>query len=425
MQKKFFAIFFCGIVLTFLAVTISSAKKDGKPRTFLLKIEHLALAKKCWKDGDPVITQSMNELIREAEKALSCGPYTVTARKHLPPSKDPHDFFVIHSRYWPNPKSINGLPWIRRSRDKPGNAMDRDRIEPMAKCVYTLALAYYFTGKNDYASHAASLLRTWFIDKTTRMNPNAKFGRVIPGSRKICYPVVRLGMVFRQVYDAAGILESASVWSDEDRNALQQWTREFMQWAETSRHGKNERKARNNHGTYYDLDMALQAMYIGDYDKARDMIQCYMIKRIPKQFKPDGSQPFEMIRINNYSYHMFNLEAAFDIAQLADHFDNIDMWNFETEKGAGLRRAIEFILPYLIDQWQWNYYKFRYFDIPLIPRYRLLRKASIGFNDPLFEIETESFPCLRGRYIIDLTYPEAALNKKMKETLSITDFHEQ
>jgi hypothetical protein len=301
--------------------------------------------------------------------------------------------------------------------------MDLNSFELMAKSVYTLALAYYFTDKNDYASHAASLLRTWFMDRSTRMNPNAKFGKIIPGTRKRSYPVVRFGLVFRQIYDAAGILERSSVWSDEDKNALQQWTRAFMQWVETSRWGKKERRAKNNHGTFYDMNMALQAMYIGDYDKARDIIQCYMIKRIPKQFKPDGSQPFEMIRINNYSYHIFNLEAAFDIAQLADHFDNIDIWNFETKKGAGLRRSMEFLLPYLIDQWQWNYYKSGYIDIPINSRSRLLRKASVGFGDPLFEAATETFPCLRDGYIVNLTHPEAAINMKMNKTLSITELN--
>jgi hypothetical protein len=213
--------------------------------------------------------------------------------------------------------------------------------------------------------------------------------------------------------------------SDRDKKALQQWTREFMLWLETSRHGKQQKRAKNNHGTFYDLTTALQAMYIDDYDRARDIIQCYMLERIPKQFRPDGSQPFEMVRLNNYNYHLFNLEAAFNIAQLADHFDGIDTWNFETEKGAGLRRSIEFLLPYLIDQWQWNYFEKRYFHMAVDIRWRLLRKASIGFADPLFEAAAESIACFTGVSINNLTHPKLALINKVRQPQKGTKRHKR
>lgn len=418
MSKGFFTAFLGGMVLLFLVVSATAAdNRNGKPRTFLLKIEHLELTKKLWKNGDPVINQRMNALRREAGKALRQGPFTVTTKKILPPGGDRHDFFALDPYAWPNPKSKDGLPWIRRyGKSNPDNLTDWKKIYPMAKNVYTLALAYYFTGRNDFARHAASLLRTWFIDESTRMNPNAEYGNGIPGVRKGGFPVARFGMIFRQVYDAAGIIEGSPAWSGEDRKALQEWTRRFMQWAETSRYGKKEKKAENNHGTFYCLIAALQAMYIDDYDRAREILQCFMLRRIRRQFKPDGTQPFEMIRPKNYFYHIFNLEAAFDIAQLADHFDDIDIWNFETIKGAGLRRSIEFLLPYLVEQWQWDYYKKGYFDVDKDTRWRLLRKASIGFGEPLFEDAVAHYPCLRGRdkSFFNLTHPKAAVSMKIK-----------
>jgi hypothetical protein len=418
MPKRFFNIFLSGMILFFLAVPIIIlAGKNGNPRTFLLKVEHLALTKKLCENGNPMITQSMNALIREAEKALSQGPFTVTTKKYLPPSGDPHDFLAFGAYFWPNSNSKDGFPWVRRDGyPNPDNVVDWKRINAMATNVYNLTLAYYFTGKNKYAQHAAFLLRTWFIDKSTRMNPNAKYGKVVPGRRKGGYPVAGLGTAFRYIYDAAGILESSSAWSDKDRNALLQWTREFMQWVETSSCGKKEKKAKNNHGTFYDLNMALQAMYIGDYDKARDIIQCYMIDRIPQQFKPNGSQPFEMAHSNNYFYHIYNLEAAFDIAALADHFDDINIWDFETQRSAALRRSSEFLLPYLTGQWQWDYFRKDYFDIDIETRWRILRKAAVGFDDPLyvFAESTFSFSCLRDQYFVNLTHPKAAIKTVIK-----------
>jgi hypothetical protein len=131
----------------------------------------------------------------------------------------------------------------------------------------------------------------------------------------------------------------------------------------------------------------------------------------PIQFRPDGSQPFEMIRRNNYHYHIFNLEAAFDIAQLADHFDHIDIWTFDTKKGAGLRRSFEFLFPYLINQWQWNHFKRKHFNIPVNTRFKLLRKASIGFNEPEFEEAGGVFSCLNDIEFVNLTHPNAAIKR--------------
>jgi hypothetical protein len=35
-----------------------------------------------------------------------------------------------------------------------------------------LTLAWYYTGKADYARHAAKIVKTWFTDLKTAINPN-------------------------------------------------------------------------------------------------------------------------------------------------------------------------------------------------------------------------------------------------------------
>jgi len=47
----------------------------------------------------------------------------------------------------------------------------------MTDDVRALALAAYFTGNQDYADKAKSLVETWFLDDETGMNPNiCEFG---------------------------------------------------------------------------------------------------------------------------------------------------------------------------------------------------------------------------------------------------------
>jgi len=59
----------------------------------------------------------------------------------------------------------------------------------------------------------------------------------------------------------------------------------------------------------------------------------------------DGSQPHELARTRSFSYSCYNLTAFFDLATLAESI-GIDLWNWQSEDGANLQKAIEFLAPY-------------------------------------------------------------------------------
>ena len=386
------------------------------PRLFLLDKDYLDLSKELWKSGNKLITSSMNLLLGEAGLVLKRGPYSVTEKDFTPPSGDKHDFFAYMAYSWANPDSKDGLPWIvRDGYNNPEARMDWNRMEPMGHDVYILALAYYFTGKPVYAEHAALLLRTWFIDKETRMNPNADYGKSIPGQTKGGYSVAGFGYVFRRIYDAAGILETSSYWTTADREGLKEWTRQFMQWAETTKYGKIEFRRDNNHGTFYDMNMALQALYVGDENKARETIKRYMENRMPNQFNPDGTQPWEMRRANNYDYHRVNLMIALDIAQLADRFNDIDVRNYRTAEGAGLKKAVEFLVPFFIGEKPWPYFRKEKFEIPAYDRWCLLQRAALGYKSDALDIAAMKIPEFHGPSVNHLVYPRLAITLKRND----------
>ena len=52
--------------------------------------------------------------IKRADEHLKKGPYSVTYKKALPPSGDKHDYISMGPYWWPNPKTADGLPYIRR-----------------------------------------------------------------------------------------------------------------------------------------------------------------------------------------------------------------------------------------------------------------------------------------------------------------------
>ena len=76
-----------------------------------------------------------------------------------------------------------GLPWY----DHDGYAnpintnLDAPRFKTMASTVQTLALAYFFFNDVEAGERAAMIARTWFLNPSTRMNPNAWYAQGIPG----------------------------------------------------------------------------------------------------------------------------------------------------------------------------------------------------------------------------------------------------
>lgn len=396
----------------FLVVTAGPllwSEAGGVPRTFIIDRDHLELARAIWKQGDPGLKKSIIALLGRARKALKKGPYSITKKKHLPPGKDPHDFLSYGAYYWPNPDTPDGQPWIMKDGHiNPASAVDWPVIQTMAREVDVLALAYYFTGQERFAAHAAQLLRTFFIDKSTRMNPNAKYGKIIPGVREGGYSVAGFGYIFRKIYDAAGILESSAPWTVQDRNAFQQWTRAFIHWVETSPYGKEERISGNNHSTFFTMIMMLQALYTGDKSKAQEAFQYFIKKKFPGHYAPDGTQPFEMKRPNNFDYHRVNLMIAFDIAQLARHIGHDDVWHYKPANSGSLRNAIDFLVPYLSMEKEWDRYPNYKFKLSIQNRWILLRRAAVGFKDQELAKIADTLNNKTDWHLINLKYPAAA-----------------
>src|ERR1700744_4224325 len=138
---------------------------------------------------DPALQPALDALVKAADKALQINPPSVMEKAKIPPSGDKHDYMTIAPYFWPDPTKSNGLPYIRHdgkvnpeSRDE---ALDHDRIEVMANMVEPLSLAYYFTGNETYAEHAAKCLRVWFLDPATRMNPHLNYAQAGLGENTV------------------------------------------------------------------------------------------------------------------------------------------------------------------------------------------------------------------------------------------------
>jgi hypothetical protein len=304
------------------------------------------------------LAPALSELRRAADKALQVGPFSVVNKTGTPPDGDRHQYMSLGSYWWPNPDTLGGLPYVRRDgqRNPEGNSTYYDdlTLSRMVNAVDTLALAYYLTGTQTYADHATRLVQAWFLDESTRMNPNMRYAQIIPGR-----PQERGGGIidsrgFMRVVDAVGLLAGSPSWTVGDQEALQAWFGQLLSWLRESPQGQMESRAANNHGSWYDAQVVCYALFTGQGDVAAQVVAKSTKARIASQVAPDGRQPGELTRTRSFDYSNFNLEALSQLATLGNHV-GVDLWSYQTADGRSIRRALDFLVPYIGGATPWLY----------------------------------------------------------------------
>ncbi len=112
-------------------------------------------------------------VLRNARKYLADKPVTVTAAQSKRSAGGLHDFFSEGDYWWPDPAKPDG-PYVQRDgMTNPDNFVQhRQFLMKLSVQVPALAAAWKLTRDKKYSAHAASHLKAWFVDESTRMNPN-------------------------------------------------------------------------------------------------------------------------------------------------------------------------------------------------------------------------------------------------------------
>jgi hypothetical protein len=370
-----------------VALQAQKSAGDRLPQVFLLDRATL-FAEKQHYTADP--NNVLASAIREAaDHAMKEGPFSVMDKQDAPPSGDKHDYMSMGTYWWHNPKTPNGLPYIRRDGERNPEIEkipDHQNMGRVGKGSRILALAFYLTGNEAYAARAAVLLRTWFLDPGTRMNPNLNFGQGIPGITTGRGTGIIDSRGLTDVVDAAGLLASSKNWTPADEKGMEKWFADYLSWLQQSSIGQDEAKAANNHGSFYDVQVADFALFTGKPELARDVILEAKEKRLARQVMPDGSQPLEAERTRGLSYSVFNLEGLMDLAVLGEH-TQVDLWHYQTKDGRSIRKALEYLLPYAAGEKKWEHQQITDFQPrEIVP---LLLLAAVKLGNPQFEKAAE------------------------------------
>ncbi len=185
------------------------------------------------------------------------------------------------------------------------------------------------------------------------------------------------------------MLESSPAWTAKDQSEMREWCTEYLKWLRTSKHGLGEEKKLNNHGTWYDAQVVSLALYTGQKNLARQILQKVPARRINKQIEPDGKQPHELARTKSLGYSAGNLRGLFNLATMADKL-GIDLWHYESPDGRSIKKALDFLAKYVDTNQKWPYKQITRQSPASL--FSLLRRASIAYNDDKYEEIIKKIP---------------------------------
>jgi hypothetical protein len=294
-------------------------------------------------------------IMKAATSALGLKPVSITTTPAKLSEGGLNDFYSNGDYWWPDPAKPNGLPYIKRDGEtNPENFVThRMAVKALRDSVAALAAAYKITGEDKYVTKAAELLKVFFLDAKTRMNPSLNFAQAVPGVS----PGRGIGIIdtlhIIEIPAAVKAMEKSKAFPAEMARTIRQWFRELADWMTTSKNGNEEANAKNNHAVAFHLQLAVFADFIGDQEKLALCRTKFKEVFVGKQMAEDGGFPLELARTKPYGYSIFQLDNMTLLCQvLSTPEDNL--WTFETKDGKSIGKAIEYLYPFLADKSKWT-----------------------------------------------------------------------
>jgi hypothetical protein len=330
---------------------------DGQSLLLLSSCDPMGV-KQLAEAGNAAVETELTRLHKDATRWLAQGPWSVTsARPHNTPA-GMHDFFSEGPYWWPDPANSNA-PYVRRDGDVnpqrfTENHSDLSKLCDAVMCLATAAhLLPEVRGAEQYGQHAWNLVRVWFADSKTRMNPNLEFGQAIRG--RAWGRGIGLIDTVPMIHLVQGVM-LLSVLPDRDASTEREfraWLRDFLGWMLTSEKGIDERDEGNNHSTWWAAQVAAYATYFKDDRALLEAWKLYFEKLVPGQLMPDGSAPKEEARTRSLSYSAMNLDGLAVLCRMGQ-FWNMELWEYEAANGASVAKSVAYLMPFLEDPTKWK-----------------------------------------------------------------------
>lgn len=293
-------------------------------------------------------------ILKAASDALKISHITIADFRATNSPGGANDFYSNSDYWWPDPTKPDGFPFIQRDGETNPNNFNEHRMamRNLRDAVAALGADYKISGDNGYAEKAAVLLKAFFLDEKTRMNPRLDFAQVIPGhgDGKPWGIIDALHLI--EIPQAISVMEKSPAFTPEIISGLKKWFADLSSWMLTSKLGKAEAAAKNNHAVAFWLQIACYAKFTGDEANLAECRRQFKEVFLPNQMAADGSFPRELARTKPYAYSVFQLDNMATLCQVLSTPTD-DLWKFELPDGRGIRKAVAYLYPFLADKSKW------------------------------------------------------------------------
>ncbi|CEH12691.1 Chondroitin AC/alginate lyase [Ceraceosorus bombacis] len=220
-------------------------------------------------------------------------------------------------------------------------------IVSMAQSVLWNGVAYGLSNDSTDARRASTLIKRWFLDARTGVNPRVVYGQVIrgPDDQQGGYTGILDWRMIIKVVNAVIILRAkgSEGWDSVTASSMSGWANDYLSWLLTSADGKRASKVANNHVSFYYNQVIALYILLGDLKSAQNAANTFFTGAFMKQISDDGEQPYEAVRTRPFHYRCFNLEALITNAKLADNM-GLNMWSARAESGATIQTAVDYTM---------------------------------------------------------------------------------
>ncbi|KAI0795475.1 chondroitin AC/alginate lyase [Abortiporus biennis] len=315
--------------------------------------------------ADPAQNNAESTIRSWAGDLLVGGPYNVTGKLYTPPSGDKHDFMSFQPYAWPDCSSAGNTTELTQEQiwstcqyvTKDGQinpdskaVTDQNNFQDFANAVFYGALSYVVEpadSPTQWDAQIAKMLKAWFLDPETSMNPNLQFAQMRrgPGNEKGTHEGILDLKCMAKVVSAVLILRDrqSANWPSDVDGQLNEWAKTYIQWLQTADIALEEAAATNNHGSFYYNQLAALQILIGDNDAAKSTLEKYFTGIYLGQIDANGDQPLESARTRPFHYRAYNLAAMITNARLGEYV-GYDAWDLKTTNGGTIKGALDYAI---------------------------------------------------------------------------------
>ncbi len=296
----------------------------------------------------------LEELQKFADLYMKSGPWSVTYHSGKAASGDPHDYYSESPYWWPDPDDPEA-PFIRKDgfRNPERFTDHKESLAEMTIAVSILSIAGHYLQKAGYSRRAVEILRIWFIDDSTRMNPHLEYAQAIPNTSSGRSVGIIDTHNWTKWFDALYLLSLSGLWANHEQDKLRRWFSDYLEWMLNSEKGQEEKMRSNNHATWWTAQTAALSSFTGRRDllpMLEDHTKNFLIRN---QIEGSGRCPEEEARTRSYDYVLFNLEAFGFLCRFFERH-NIYLWEWENNRGGSIKKALDYMIPYIEHPQLWK-----------------------------------------------------------------------